>query len=132
VGTICSQKCLNEKGGFKCSCVEGYTLENRTHCKANNRSLAFLVISNRRSILLSDLQEHSIERLPVVVENVVATASDMRRGIVFWSDMKLKRIFRVFRQPQQGSSTGRQQGGGVVVGGSDEDFGVKEVTSNYR
>lgn len=55
------------------------------------------MISNRRSILLSDLNEHSIERLPVLVENVVATASDMKNGIIFWSDMKLKKIFRAFK-----------------------------------
>lgn len=88
---------------LQCTCTAGYTLDptpppqTPTKCKALNRTLAFLVISNRRSILLSDLNEHSIERLPVLVENVVATASDMSRGIIFWSDMKLKKIFRVNR-----------------------------------
>lgn len=31
------------------------------------------------------------------MENVVATASDMRSGVIFWSDMKLKKIFKASR-----------------------------------
>ena len=93
---LCSQKCVNEKGAYFCSCSNGYTLEPDKHtCKAVNHSDAFLVISNRRSILVSDLDDHSIERVPVVVENVVATASDMATGAIYWSDMKLKKILKM-------------------------------------
>lgn len=94
----CSQVCSNTKGKYFCSCANGYVMEPDQHkCKAVNRTNALLIISNRRSILLSDLLEHSIERLPVQVENVVATASDMKLGYIFWSDMKLKKIMRVNR-----------------------------------
>ena len=58
-------------------------------------SAAFLVISNRRSILLADLHQRSLERVQVAFENVVATASDMVNGTLFWSDMKLKTIFKL-------------------------------------
>jgi low density lipoprotein-related protein 2 len=62
---ICSQKCTNSKGSYLCSCAEGYVLENKHECKAYNHSSAFLLISNRRSILTADLAERSLERLPV-------------------------------------------------------------------
>ncbi|ODN01841.1 Low-density lipoprotein receptor-related protein 2 [Orchesella cincta] len=92
----CSQICTNTKGKYYCTCAGGYILDVDNHkCKAVNRTTATLIISNRRSILLSDLLEHSIERLPVQVENVVATASDMNRGYIFWSDMKVKKIMKV-------------------------------------
>ena len=58
-------------------------------------SSAFLVISNRRSILLADLHQQSLERVSVAFENVVATASDMANKTIFWSDMKLKKIFKL-------------------------------------
>ena len=91
----CSQQCVNTKGSFKCICNEGYMLENRTFCKATGEK-GFLVISNRRSILFSDLNGRGgIERVPVDVENVVAVASDMKRGVLFYSDMKKRGIFRV-------------------------------------
>jgi len=79
--------------------VTGYLLESdKRSCKALNHSAAFLVISNRHSILVADLKEQSLERVPINVENVVATASNMRTGTIFWSDMKLKKISRLDRQ----------------------------------
>ncbi|XP_076061029.1 low-density lipoprotein receptor-related protein megalin isoform X2 [Oratosquilla oratoria] len=96
---MCSQVCTNSKASFSCSCVEGYLLDaNKRFCRADDHKEAFLVISNRRSILISDLITRSIERVPVVVENVVATASDMRNGTLFWSDMKSKKIMKLEKQ----------------------------------
>ncbi|XP_026688087.1 vitellogenin receptor-like [Diaphorina citri] len=54
----CSQMCTNTKGSYICSCNEGYVLEYDNHtCKAINHSAAFLIISNRHSILVADLEE---------------------------------------------------------------------------
>ncbi|KAG1701225.1 Low-density lipoprotein receptor-related protein 2 [Nymphon striatum] len=92
----CSQVCHNTKSSYYCECVEGYNLEvNKHSCKALNDSDAFLVISNIRSILVASFDSKSIERIPVKVINVVATASDMRNKTVYWSDMTLKKIFRI-------------------------------------
>ena len=46
-------------------------------------------------MLIADLQQRSLERVPVLVENVVATASDMKNGTLFWSDMKAKQIVKL-------------------------------------
>lgn len=61
----------------------------------SDHSAAFLIISNRHSILVADLKEQGLERVPIIVENVVATASNMHTGTIFWSDMKLKKISRL-------------------------------------
>ncbi|RWS26517.1 low-density lipoprotein receptor-related protein 2-like protein, partial [Leptotrombidium deliense] len=120
----CSQICINTKGSFKCKCHEGYILENHNHCKVENRSQAYLVISNRRSILISNLNTTSLERVPVRVENVVATASEMSTGTIFWSDMHAKKIFKL----KKGSTEAE-----VVIGsGLDlvEGLGVDWVAKN--
>ncbi|CAK1544808.1 unnamed protein product [Leptosia nina] len=106
---LCSQTCTNTKRSYFCSCVDGYQLAADKHsCKANNHSSAFLIISNRHSILVADLNEQGLERVPINVENVVATASNMHTGTIFWSDMKLKTISRLDRgsEPQILISTG--------------------------
>ena len=91
----CSQSCRNTKESFICSCSDGYVLHEDKHtCKAVNSSSAFLLISNRRSLLVSDLKEKSIEVVPVEVENVVALASDTHSNVLYWYDMKTKKIFR--------------------------------------
>lgn len=97
----CSQICINTKSSFKCQCEPGYTLEKHTHCKANDRNLAYLIISNRKSILISNLNTTSLERIPIKVENVVATASEMSTGTIYWSDMHSKKILRL----KKGSTT---------------------------
>ncbi|XP_043497943.1 low-density lipoprotein receptor-related protein 2 isoform X2 [Polistes fuscatus] len=105
----CSQICINNKGSYHCNCVDGYILEKDKHtCKALNHSAAFLIISNRHTILVADLQEQALERVPINVENVVATSSNMHTGTIFWSDMKLKKISRLERgsDPQDVISTG--------------------------
>ncbi|XP_055683188.1 low-density lipoprotein receptor-related protein 2 [Lutzomyia longipalpis] len=106
---LCSQKCTNTKGSYFCSCTDGYILEPNKHtCKAVNHTAAFLIISNRHSILVADLKEQGLERVPIIVENVVATASNMHTGTIFWSDMKLKKISRLDRgmEPREIISTG--------------------------
>jgi low density lipoprotein-related protein 2 len=52
---------------------------------------------------VADLKEQGLERVPIIVENVVATASNMHTGTIFWSDMKLKKISRLDRgsEPQE-------------------------------
>jgi low density lipoprotein-related protein 2 len=89
---ICAQTCTNTKGSYYCSCDEGYELEKKTgNCKALNQSEAILIISNRRSILTADLSQRSLERIPITVQNVVATTSDMTTDTIYWSDMETKK-----------------------------------------
>ena len=120
---ICSQTCNNIKGGksapgYFCSCATGYELDtDKSFCKTQvNRSEAFLVISNRRTLLTSDLQRHSLERIPVDVENVVATASNMVDDIIYWSDMATKKIMYLRRSQDEGAKTLFSSGIDLVEG----------------
>lgn len=57
--------------------------------------------------MVADLNDQGLERVPLIVENVVATASNMHTGTIFWSDMKLKKISRLDRNnPTDIISTG--------------------------
>ncbi|XP_022692321.1 low-density lipoprotein receptor-related protein 2-like isoform X2 [Varroa jacobsoni] len=95
----CSQHCFNNKGSYTCKCDEGYIQDpgDQHRCKAQDRSQAYLVISNRRSILVGSLDTSSLERVPVKVDNVVATASYMRNNTIFWFDMNAKKIFKLMK-----------------------------------
>ncbi|KAI5632398.1 low-density lipoprotein receptor domain class A domain-containing protein [Phthorimaea operculella] len=136
---VCSQTCTNVKRSYFCGCVDGYQLAGDKHsCKANNHSSAFLIISNRHSILVADLNEQGLERVPINVENVVATASNMHTGTIFWSDMKLKKISRLDRggEPQVVVSSGLDLVEGLAydwVGGNiywlDSKLNTIEVAS---
>nr|CAD7197742.1 unnamed protein product [Timema douglasi] len=134
---LCSQTCTNTKGSYYCSCLPGYILDHDKHnCKAINHSAAFLIISNRHSILVADLKEQGLERVPIIVENVVATASNMHNGTIFWSDMKLKKISRLDRgsEPREVISNGLDLVEGLAydwIGGNlywlDSRLGTIEV-----
>ncbi len=93
----CAQGCVNTKGSYYCSCVDGYLLDHKHNCKAVNHSDAYLVISNRRTLLTADLDQKSIERIPIEVKNVVATTSDMHKNVIYWSDMDTKKIMKLKR-----------------------------------
>ncbi|CAH1397949.1 unnamed protein product [Nezara viridula] len=138
---ICSQTCTNTKGSYACSCVEGYRLEIDNHtCKAINHTAAFLIISNRHSILVADLKDQGLERVPIIVENVVATASNMHNGTIFWSDMKLKKISRLDKgsEPQDVIFSGLDLVEGLAydwIGGNvywlDSRLNTIEVATEY-
>lgn len=59
-----------------------------------------MIITNRHSILIADLKEQGLDRVPINVENVVATSSNMHTGTIFWSDMRLKKISRLDREKE--------------------------------
>ena len=106
---LCSQGCQNTKGSYICSCADGYILEKKHDCKVENGSSAYLIISNRRSLLTADLAQRSLERIPIEVKNVVATSSDMANGIIYWSDMETKKIMKLKKgesKPEEVISSG--------------------------
>ena len=55
-----------------------------------------------------------MERIPVDVENVVATASNMQDDIIYWSDMTTKKIMSLKRQTEE--KTVGPQGPQVLLG----------------
>lgn len=98
--STCSQICTDQKvnvgtqRGYKCSCVDGYQLsENGFGCKAVGPS-PVVFISNRRTILKTNLVGGSIESYNTNITNVIALAADMKMSRLFWSDLRQKTIYR--------------------------------------
>ncbi|XP_076638085.1 low-density lipoprotein receptor isoform X3 [Colletes latitarsis] len=91
----CSQFCLNEKGSFKCSCAAGYLKDPRNHarCKAaeGHASLLFTRKHDIRKVAL-DRQEMT----EIVNNTKMAAALDFvfRTGMIFWSDISEKKIYK--------------------------------------
>lgn len=92
---ICSQDCVNEIGGFKCECVEGYMrdVHNHTRCKAME-SHASLLLARRHDIRKIAL-DHK-EMTSIVNNTKSATALDyvFRTGMIFWSDVSTQSIYK--------------------------------------
>ncbi|XP_076289679.1 low-density lipoprotein receptor isoform X3 [Lasioglossum baleicum] len=91
----CSQFCLNQKGSFKCYCSTGYLRDPRNHnrCKAaeGHASLLFTRRHDIRKVAL-DRQEMT----EIVNNTKMAAALDFvfRTGMIFWSDMSEKKIYK--------------------------------------
>ena len=113
----CSQRCVDEKHGFSCSCDPMYTLsaDKRTCKVAENRSEMRVYVSNRNRIYWSDsaldnwrtfaAQVYAclfaigiiIDVGNFQVENAVAIAWDSVTDRIFWSDIRDKRIYSATR-----------------------------------
>lgn len=91
----CSQICHNEKGGFKCQCVEGYLKDPRnfTRCKAMEGH-ASLLFARKHDIRKISLDHH--EMTAIVNDTKAATALDFvfRTGMIFWSDVSDQKIYK--------------------------------------
>ena len=63
---MCSQTCINEKGTFKCECLEGYLRDPKDHtrCKAveGHASLLFALRHDIRKISLDHLKVSSVSQ----------------------------------------------------------------------
>lgn len=92
---ICSQTCINDKGGFKCDCETGYSRDPRdlTKCKSVEGH-ASLLFARRHDIRKIALDHH--EMTSIVNETNSATALDFvfRTGMIFWSDVTDKKIYK--------------------------------------
>lgn len=92
---MCSQNCINEKGTFKCQCVDGYLRDPRDHtrCKAMEGH-ASLLFARRHDIRKISLDHH--EMTAIVNDTKSATALDFvfRTGMIFWSDVSDQKIYK--------------------------------------
>lgn len=95
VSGTCSQICINEKGSFKCDCIEGYMRDPNNHSKCKATEGHASILFARRH----DIRKISIDHneMSVIVNNTKsATALDFlfRTGMIFWSDVSEKKIYK--------------------------------------
>ncbi|MCI4378615.1 hypothetical protein PGIGA_G00218000, partial [Pangasianodon gigas] len=95
---VCDQLCEDRIGTHRCSCKEGYVLEQHRYCRANTSSgVASLLFSNGRDLLIGDIHGHS-SRVLVHSENrgvVVGVDFHYQLQRVFWTDTIQNKVFSV-------------------------------------
>uniref|UniRef100_A0A8C4YXR1 Low density lipoprotein receptor a n=1 Tax=Gadus morhua TaxID=8049 RepID=A0A8C4YXR1_GADMO len=89
----CSQICVNQIGGYKCDCREGYQLEPSTKaCKAIG-TVAYLLFTNRHEVRRMTLDKSEYTRVVPRLKNAVTLDLNIASNCVFWSDISEKTIY---------------------------------------
>ncbi|XP_060080729.1 low-density lipoprotein receptor-like [Ylistrum balloti] len=99
---VCSQGCQNRKGGYKCSCVEGYTLDLNGFCKVNGVR-PHLLVANRFDIRTLQVDTWWEQTVLEDLTSAVAVDFDYNDGYLFWTDITKEQIFRA-RKMANGSA----------------------------
>nr|XP_025956291.1 very low-density lipoprotein receptor [Dromaius novaehollandiae] len=90
---ICSQICINLKGGYKCECSRGYQMDLATGvCKAVGKEPC-LIFTNRRDIRKIGLERKEYIQLVEQLRNTVALDADIAEQKLYWADFSQKAIF---------------------------------------
>ncbi|CAG5867065.1 unnamed protein product [Menidia menidia] len=90
---ICSQICINLKGGYKCECHNGYQMDPATGvCKAVGKEPC-LIFTNRRDIRRLGLERKEYTQIVEQQRNTVALDADFNQQMIFWADLGQKAIF---------------------------------------
>lgn len=95
---VCSQKCINEKGSYKCECISGYypeILPDGQHICKGVGEKAWLLFANRHDI--RKLEADGMILQPVVsdLQSAIAVDYDYYNKLVYWSDSHEEKIMKV-------------------------------------
>uniref|UniRef100_A0A3P9J2D4 Low density lipoprotein receptor b n=1 Tax=Oryzias latipes TaxID=8090 RepID=A0A3P9J2D4_ORYLA len=92
----CSQICINLPGSYKCDCEWGYKIDPVSNtCKAESGTVPALLFTTRHDVrkILVDHSEY-VQLIPGL-KNAAALDMDMAQKTLYWSDVSLKKIFRL-------------------------------------
>ncbi|XP_011472600.2 low-density lipoprotein receptor [Oryzias latipes] len=92
----CSQICINLPGSYKCDCEWGYKIDPVSNtCKAESGTVPALLFTTRHDVrkILVDHSEY-VQVIPGL-KNAAALDMDMAQKTLYWSDVSLKKIFRL-------------------------------------
>uniref|UniRef100_A0A9J8ABN9 Low density lipoprotein receptor-related protein 2a n=1 Tax=Cyprinus carpio carpio TaxID=630221 RepID=A0A9J8ABN9_CYPCA len=95
---MCDQLCEDRIGSHRCSCRDGYLLEQHRYCRANPSSgVPSLIFSNGRDLLIADVHGHSAQTLVESQNRGVAVGVDYHYQLqrVFWTDTIQNKVFSV-------------------------------------
>ena len=89
----CEQRCENSKGNYTCSCVEGFTLKDKSQCSADKRLSMRLYFTHYNQIIKMDVFGQNRE---VVMDgknrSVWGLDFHLKKGILFWSDVDARTV----------------------------------------
>ncbi|XP_048255378.1 very low-density lipoprotein receptor-like [Haliotis rufescens] len=91
----CSQICKNTKGGYKCECVNNYSLVNKRYCKAGGGNVQ-LLLSQKRDLRRINLETFAYNLLlgDGYISSAVAMDFDFLGNRFYWTDVVKEGIFR--------------------------------------
>ncbi|XP_073701234.1 low-density lipoprotein receptor-related protein 2a [Garra rufa] len=95
---MCDQLCEDRIGSHRCSCRDGYLLEQHRYCRANPSSgVPSLIFSNGRDLLIADVHGHNAHTLVESQNRGVAVGVDFHYQLqrVFWTDTIQNKVFSV-------------------------------------
>uniref|UniRef100_A0A674F6C9 Low density lipoprotein receptor-related protein 2a n=1 Tax=Salmo trutta TaxID=8032 RepID=A0A674F6C9_SALTR len=95
---VCDQLCEDRMGTHRCSCREGYFLEQHRYCSANiSTGVPSLIFSNGRDLLIGDIHGHSSRTLVHSRNRGVVVGVDFHFHLkrVFWTDTIQNKVFSV-------------------------------------
>jgi len=106
----CSQICTNTKGSFKCSCHEGYLLNNRS-CQYVGTAQLFITMMSVKIGQIRSYDIHTKEYLSVVgsVHEPVGVGFDLFNNRVFWTDANIGRAVVEYADILKNGSGGNKQ-----------------------
>lgn len=92
----CSQVCTNHPGSYKCSCATGYILKpDGRGCKATGGEVN-LIFANRIEIRKGNPSKSEFSFILDNLDNAIALDFHYDLGLLFWSDVSLDVIKRVY------------------------------------
>uniref|UniRef100_A0A3Q3W985 EGF-like domain-containing protein n=1 Tax=Mola mola TaxID=94237 RepID=A0A3Q3W985_MOLML len=92
----CSQICINLPGSYKCDCEEGYRINPVTKtCMAESGTVPMLYFTNKHDVREMAVDRSDYVRLIPQLKNPVALDIDVPNKMIFWSDLSLKKIYRL-------------------------------------
>ncbi|XP_035811393.2 low-density lipoprotein receptor-related protein 2a isoform X1 [Amphiprion ocellaris] len=95
---VCDQLCEDRIGSHRCSCREGYILEQHRYCRADTSTgVPFLIFSNGRDLLIGDIHGNSLRTLVSSQNRGVAVGVDFHYNLnmIFWTDTIQNKVFSV-------------------------------------
>ena len=94
ISGTCSQRCDNIRGGYKCSCLEGYTLDPKgRYCRAGGRE-PYLLFANRHDLREIRLDSGDYRAVVASTRSAIAVDFDYEGNYVYWSDVAQESILR--------------------------------------
>ncbi|KAM7407483.1 hypothetical protein PAMA_003284 [Pampus argenteus] len=95
---VCDQLCEDRIGSHRCSCREGYILEQHRYCRADvSTGIPSLVFSNGRDLLIGDIHGNGLRTLVHSQNRGIAVGVDFHYHLhkIFWTDTIQNKVFSV-------------------------------------
>ncbi|TNN64423.1 Low-density lipoprotein receptor-related protein 2 [Liparis tanakae] len=95
---VCDQLCEDRVGSHRCSCREGYVLEQHRYCRADvSTGVPSLLFSNGRDLLIGDIHGNNLHTLVHSQNRGVAVGVDFHYNLqrIFWTDTIQNKVFSV-------------------------------------